>query len=348
MIKIGILGSTGYVGLELARLLSNHPDAEIVFLDSRSYENKAYSSIFPNMKKIIDIPCVSINLDDDESLKGIDLLFCALPHGLSQKAVQTAYRLGIKVIDMSADFRIKNASVYEEWYNVKHEALPELNEAVYGLCELYREDVKKAEIVANPGCYPTSIILALYPLLKERAVALDSLIVDSKSGVSGAGRNLNDAIIYGQCNESVKAYSIGSHRHTPEIEQELSQAAGESTMLQFTPHLIPMTRGILSTIYFNNKKSLTDKDIEEIYKQYYKDEFFIRLLQIGELPQTKAVYGTNYCDIGFKADKRTNRIVLVSAIDNLVKGAAGQAVQNMNLLFNLKETTGLKLTPVWP
>ena len=348
MIKIGILGSTGYVGLELARLLSNHPEAEVVFLDSRSYENKAYSSIFPNMKKILDAPCVSINLDDEASLAGIDLLFCALPHGLSQKAVQTAYKLGIKVIDMSADFRIKSAPVYEEWYGVKQGALKELDEAVYGLCELHREAIKKSQIIANPGCYPTSIILALYPLLKEKAVEIDTLLVDSKSGVSGAGRNLNDAILYGQCNESVKAYSIGNHRHIPEIEQELSLAANEEVIVQFTPHLIPMTRGILSTIYFKNKKNISDNDIEEMYKHYYSKEFFIRLQQQGELPQTKAVYGTNYCDIGFKTDKRTNRIVLVSAIDNLVKGAAGQAVQNMNLLFNLNETTGLKLTPIWP
>ena len=348
MIKIGILGSTGYVGLELARLLSNHPEAEVVFLDSRSYDNKEYSSIFPSMKQILDKPCVSINLAEEDSLQGIDLLFCALPHGLSQKAVQLAYKLGIKVIDMSADFRINDPAVYEEWYGVKQEAIKELDASVYGLCEIHREKIKQAEIIANPGCYPTSIILALYPLLKEKLVAIESLVVDSKSGVSGAGRNLNDAILYGQCNESVKAYSIGNHRHIPEIEQELSLAANEDVMVQFTPHLIPMTRGILSTIYFNNVKSVSDKDIEEIYKHYYKNEFFIRLLQAGELPQTKAVYGTNYCDIGFKVDKRTNRIVLVSAIDNLVKGAAGQAVQNMNLLFKLNESTGLKLTPIWP
>lgn len=348
MIKIGILGSTGYVGLELMRLLSNHPEAEVVFLDSRSYEGKEYSSIFPSMRQIIDTPCISINLDDENSLRGIDLLFCALPHGLSQKAVQAAYKQGIRVIDMSADFRIRNAAVYEEWYGVKQEAVNELSQTVYGLCEIYRDSIKNSHIIANPGCYPTSVILALYPLLKEKAVDIETLIIDSKSGVSGAGRNLNDAILYGQCNESVKAYSIGNHRHIPEIEQELALAAATDVTIQFTPHLIPMTRGILSTIYFKNNKGLSSDEISSIYSHYYSKEYFVRLLKNGELPQTKAVYSTNFCDIGFKVDDRTNRIILVSAIDNLVKGAAGQAVQNMNLLFNLKETTGLQLTPIWP
>lgn len=348
MIKVGILGSTGYVGLELVRLLSNHAEAEVVFLDSRSYEGKEYSSVFPSMRQIIDSPCISINVEDEKALAGIDLLICALPHGLSQKAVRAAYNQGIRVIDMSADFRIKNAAVYEEWYGVKQWAAYELSQTTYGLCEIYRESIKSSQIIANPGCYPTSIILALYPLLKEKAADAETLIIDSKSGVSGAGRNLNDAILYSQCNESVKAYSIGNHRHIPEIEQELSIAAAGEVTVQFTPHLIPMTRGILSTIYFKNKKGLSASEISSIYKHYYDKEFFIRLLENGELPQTKAVCSTNLCDIGFKVDDRTNRIILVSAIDNLVKGAAGQAVQNMNLLFNLKETMGLQLVPAWP
>ncbi|WP_026478022.1 N-acetyl-gamma-glutamyl-phosphate reductase [Alkaliphilus transvaalensis] len=348
MIKAGILGSTGYAGSELTRLLMNHPKVKIEFLDSRSYEGDTYSNIYPNLKGLVDIKCSSIDLANPVELDNIDVLFCALPHGLSQKAVQEGVKRGIKVIDLSADFRISNPSVYEDWYNVEHKALHELKTAVYGLTEIHRENIKTTQLVANPGCYPTSILLAVYPLLKEKLILTEMIIADSKSGVSGAGRNPIDATIYAQCNESVKAYSLGTHRHTPEIEQELSLMAGGQVLIQFTPHLIPMTRGILSTIYVMNSNNLKEKDLVEIYHNYYKNENFIRVLTGGQLPQTKAVVGSNLCDIGFKVDERTGKIILVSAIDNLIKGASGQAVQNMNVMFGIEEMIGLQQMPLWP
>lgn len=348
MIKVGILGSTGYAGSELTRLLGNHPQVEIDFLDSRSYEGEPYSKVYPSLRKKLEKKCVSVDLNNPHQLDNIDALFCALPHGLSQRAVQEGIKRGIKVIDLSADFRITDSLIYEAWYHTRHKALEELEMAVYGLTEIHRAAIKNSQLVANPGCYPTSILLALYPLLKEKAVSAEGIIADSKSGVSGAGRNLTDGTLFAQCNENVKAYSLGVHRHTPEIEQELSIAAGEGVVLQFTPHLIPMNRGILSTIYVNNSKKLTEKDLEEIYTQYYGKEYFIRLLTGGDLPQTKAVAGSNYCDIGFKVDDRTGKLIVVSAIDNLIKGAAGQAVQNMNVMFDIEESLGINQMPLWP
>lgn len=346
MYKIGILGSTGYVGAELSRILSQHKKVELKFLDSRSYVDKKYSQVYPSLKKIVDNKCISADLNRD--LEEIDLLFCALPHALSQMAVKNSLEKGKKVVDISADFRIKNPLAYEKWYNTKHEALDELSEAVYGLTEIYANEIKKARLVANPGCYPTSILLPLYPLLKEQMIISDLFIIDSKSGVSGAGRAATDTNVFGQCNENAKAYGIGSHRHIPEIEQELSIAAGKDIMVQFTPHLIPMTRGILSTIYIDNDKNLKDDDIRNILNDYYDNCKFIRILNEDEYPQTKAVYGSNYCDIGFKIDNRTNKIIIVSAIDNLVKGAAGQAIQNMNLMLGFDEREGLEQAPMWP
>ncbi len=348
MIKAGILGATGYAGAELTRLLIQHPEVNIDFLDSRSYEGIEYSSTYPNLKGLMDIKCTSINLDNPMELDSIDVLFCALPHGLSQKAVQEGLKRGTKVIDLSADFRITNPTVYEDWYNVKHQAVKELQGAVYGLTEIHRETIQQTQLVANPGCYPTSILLALYPLLKEKVVSIENIIADSKSGVSGAGRHPMDGTIYAQCNENVKAYSLGSHRHIPEIEQELSLIANEKVFIQFTPHLIPITRGILSTIYLTNDKGLKELDLVEIYQQYYEKESFIRILLKDHLPQTKAVSGSNFCDIGWRLDERTGKIILVSAIDNLIKGASGQAVQNMNVMFGFQETMGLLQMPLWP
>lgn len=346
MIKVGILGSTGYVGGELTRLLSQHKKVQLKFLDSRSYASMAYSKVYSNLRNIVEDKCTSINLEED--LQEIDLLFCALPHGLSQGAVKKSLEKGKKVVDISADFRLKNPLTYEKWYNTKHEALEALNNAVYGLSEIYSDEISKTQLVANPGCYPTSVLLPLYPLLKEKMIIDDFIIIDSKSGVSGAGRVAVDGNIFGQCNENLKAYGIGVHRHTPEIEQELSIAANKEVMIQFTPHLIPMTRGILSTIYINNNKGLKLEDVKSVLNNYYQKHQFIRILEEGEYPQTKAVYGSNYCDIGFKIDDRTKMIVIVSAIDNLVKGAAGQAVQNMNLMFGFDEGEGLQQGPIWP
>ncbi|MDI9475741.1 MAG: N-acetyl-gamma-glutamyl-phosphate reductase [Natronincolaceae bacterium] len=346
MLKVGIIGATGYAGGELVRLVSNHSELEISFLDSRSYASVEYSKIYPNFKNIVDNKCISINLEKD--LDEIDVFFIALPHGLSQGLVKKILEKNKKVIDLSADFRLRDVDTYEEWYTVKHEAKELLVKAVYGLCEIYADRIREADLVANPGCYPTSVILPLYPLLKERLIDSDIIIVDAKSGVSGAGRSVKDANLFSQCNENLRAYGIGTHRHTPEIEQELSTAAGKRVMAQFTPHLAPMTRGILSTIYLTNNKKVKAREIRDTLEYYYKNQQFIRILEEGEYPQTKAVYGSNYCDIGFKMDERTNTIVVVSAIDNLVKGAAGQAVQNMNLMFGFDIDEGLKQPPVWP
>ncbi|MCC5910390.1 MAG: N-acetyl-gamma-glutamyl-phosphate reductase [Clostridiaceae bacterium] len=346
MIKVGILGATGYVGAEITRLLSRHREVEIMFLDSRSYASMPYENIYANLKHVVKQTCTSVDLDKD--LDDIDLLFCALPHGLSQEAVKKITNKGKKVIDLSADFRLKEKTVYEAWYGVEHKATEELNTAVYGLSEIYSHEIKKANLVANPGCYPTSILLPLYPLLKEKIITTDSFIADCKSGVSGAGRTPSEVNLFSQCNENLRAYGIGVHRHTPEIEQELSLALGKKVIVQFTPHLIPMTRGILSTIYIDNRKALGTEDIKDTLMKYYEKQPFIRILEENAYPQTKAVYGSNYCDIGLKVDERTNNIVIVSAIDNLMKGAAGQAVQNMNLMFDFDETEGLKQVAVWP
>ena len=346
MLKVGIVGATGYAGGELVRLISGHDKLEISFLDSRSYVSVEYSEVYPNLKNIVDDRCVS--MDPEKDLDGIDVLFTALPHGLSQELVKRVLEKGKKVVDIAADFRLKNADTYEKWYGAKHEAKELLVKAVYGLCEIYADEIGKADLIANPGCYPTSVILPLYPLLKEKLVDSNVIIADSKSGVSGAGRSVRDANLFSQCNENFRAYGIGTHRHTAEIEQELSIASGKEVMVQFTPHLAPMTRGILSTIYATNNKGVKAKEIKDTLEYYYNDQKFMRILEEGEYPQTKAVYGSNYCDIGFKIDKRTNTIVMVSAIDNLVKGAAGQAVQNMNLMFGFDVDEGLKQSPVWP
>ena len=348
MIKIGILGSTGYAGSELVRLLSSHPYAEIVFLDSRSYENKSYTDIYPHLESKLDKNCSSIDLMDDSHFKNLDLLFCALPHGLSQIAVKQGLKNKVKVIDLSADFRISDIASYEHWYQVEHLAKEEVKLAVYGLCEINREKIKASSLVANPGCYPTSILLALYPLLKEGVIKAQGIIADSKSGISGAGRNLSDANLFSQCNENIRAYSLCKHRHIPEIEKQLSLYADTPLTLQFSPHLIPMNRGILSTIYADMNKNLSCSEVYDLYSTYYSDEYFVRLLSGGKLPQTKAVSGSNYCDIGFDIDKRTGKIIIVSAIDNLIKGASGQAVQNMNLMFGLDEHTGINQLPMWP
>ncbi|MCK9267519.1 MAG: N-acetyl-gamma-glutamyl-phosphate reductase [Alkaliphilus sp.] len=346
MIKAGIIGATGYAGGELVRLISQHNKLDISFLDSRSYATVEYSKVYPNLKNIIDDKCVSI--DPDENLEDIDVLFTALPHGLSQEPVKKIFKKGKKVIDLSADFRLKNVDTYEKWYNTKHEAVDLLDEAIYGLSEIYSDKISKTQLVANPGCYPTGVLLSLYPLLKEKLVGGDRIIIDAKSGVSGAGRSVRDANLFSQCNENFRAYSIGTHRHTSEIEQELSIAAGKEVVVQFTPHLAPMTRGILSTVYLINNKNVSEKEINDTLDHYYDNQQFVRVLEEGEYPQTRAVYGSNYCDIGFKVDERTNNIIMISAIDNLVKGAAGQAVQNMNLMFGFDISEGLRQPPIWP
>lgn len=346
MIKVGIIGSTGYAGGELVRILTGHKDAEIVWYGSRSYIDQKYASVYQNMFQIVDAKCMDDNME--ELARQADVIFTATPQGLCASLVSEEILSQTKIIDLSADFRLKDVAVYERWYKIEHKSPQFIEEAVYGLCEVNREDVKKARLVANPGCYTTCSILTAYPLAKEGVIDMKTLIVDAKSGTSGAGRGTKVANLYCEVNENMKAYGVATHRHTPEIEEQLSYASGEDVMINFTPHLVPMNRGILATEYASLKKEVTYEDVKAIYDKYYKDEKFIRVLDEGVYPETKWVEGSNYVDINFKIDPRTNRIIMMGAIDNLVKGAAGQAVQNMNLMFGLDEAEGLNLVPMFP
>lgn len=346
MIKAGVIGATGYTGVELVRILSHHPDVEIVGISSQTYEGQNFSDVFPSMVHINE--CVLKNWQAEELADICDVIFLALPHGLSMETAKNVIAKGKKVIDLSGDFRFDLVETYEKWYKVNHTAQELLAVSVYGLPEINRSKISEASIAGNPGCFPTSIILGLAPLLKNNIIDASSIIADSKSGVSGGGRGLNIAFHYAECSENFKAYNIGCHRHTPEIEQELSKLAGQDLTLSFTPHLVPMTRGILSTLYADLINSFTAEELLELYCQFYKNEYFIRIYPDGKYPQTKWVYGSNFCDIGLMVDSRTNRVVVVSAIDNLVKGASGQAVQNMNIMFGLPEKNGLDFAPVFP
>lgn len=346
MIKAGIIGSTGYAGQELVRLLLQHPQAEIVWYGSRSYVDKKYYEVYRNMFRIVDEQCLDDNME--ELSRQADVIFTATPQGLCASLVNEDILSRTKIIDLSADFRIKDVKIYEKWYGIEHKSPQYIPEAVYGLCEINREDIKKARLIANPGCYTTCSILTMYPLVKEKLVNPNSIIIDAKSGTSGAGRGAKMPNLFCEVNESIKAYGVTSHRHTPEIEEQLSYAAGEDILINFTPHLVPMNRGILATAYADLKPGVTREQVQAAYEKYYKEEYFIRLLEPGIYPETRWVEGSNFVDIGYQLDERTNRIVAMGAIDNLVKGAAGQAVQNMNLLFGLPENTGLMLVPVFP
>ena len=347
MIKVGILGASGYTGLELIRILLNHPHVKISVVTSEKYSGNKISDVFPFFKGHLDLKYES--LSPEEVLKKCDFVFSALPHKASMSAVPPLLKAGKKVVDLSADFRLKSPSTYKDWYKEEHKNPELLNSAVYGLPELKRERIKSANLVANPGCYPTSVILALAPLLKGNIIDTDSIIVDSKSGVTGAGRKVEEALLFSECNDNFKAYNIASHRHTPEMEQEISEIAKKAIKITFTPHLLPVNRGILSTIYCSPlNKNLASENILKIYEDFYKGERFVRILGIGKSPQTHYVLGSNYCDIGFQMDERTGRIIIVSAIDNLVKGASGQAVQNMNIMLGFKEDTALEGVGIFP
>ena len=346
MIKVGIIGSTGYAGGELARLLLQRDDIEIKWYGSRSYIGQKYASLYPNMYKIVDEECMDDNMKE---LAGqVDVVFTATPQGLCASLVDEEILSKVKIIDLSADFRIKDVSVYEEWYKLTHASPQFLEEAVYGLPEVNRERVKKARLIANPGCFPTCSFLSVYPLVKEGLVDPDTIIIDAKSGTSGAGRGAKMDSLYCEVNENIKAYGVGTHRHAPEIEEQLSYAAGRPVTISFTPHLVPMNRGILVTAYGSLTKEVTYEEVRAVYDKYYKDEFFVRVLEKDVVPQTRWVEGSNFADVNFKIDPRTRRIVMMGAIDNMVKGAAGQAIQNMNLMFGLPENTGLKQIPVFP
>ncbi|MGC4019395.1 MAG: N-acetyl-gamma-glutamyl-phosphate reductase [Muricomes sp.] len=346
MVKAGIIGSTGYAGGELVRLLAAHKDVEIVWYGSRSYIDKKYADVYRNMFEIVDDVCMDDNME--ELASQVDVIFTATPQGLCASLINEEILSKVKVIDLSADFRIKDVATYEKWYGLEHKSPQFIQEAVYGLCEINREDVKKARLVANPGCYTTCSILTVYPLAKEGMIDMDTLIIDAKSGTSGAGRGANVSNLYCEVNENIKAYGVATHRHTPEIEEQLGYAAGQEVLLNFTPHLVPMNRGILVTGYAKLKKDVTDEEIKAVYDKYYGNEKFVRVLEKDICPETKWVEGSNYVDVNFKIDRRTGRIIMMGAMDNLVKGAAGQAVQNMNLMFGLRETEGLELIPMFP
>ena len=346
MIKVGIIGATGYAGSELVRILLGHQDVEIKWYGSRSYIDKKYASIYQNFFQLVDANCMDDNME--VLADQVDVIFTATPQGLCASLVNEEILSKVKIIDLSADFRIKDVKVYEEWYKLEHKSPQFIEEAVYGLCEINREDVKKARLVANPGCYTTCSILTCYPLVKEGIIDPNTIIVDAKSGTSGAGRGAKVDNLFCEVNENMKAYGVATHRHTPEIEEQLGYACGEKITINFTPHLVPMNRGILATAYASLKKDVTYEEVKAIYDKYYADEKFVRVLEKDVCPQTKWVEGSNYVDVNFKIDPRTNRIIMMGAIDNLVKGAAGQAVQNMNLMFGLKESEGLELVPMFP
>ena len=348
MIKVGIIGATGYAGNELVRLLLGHKDAEIVWLGSRSYIDQNYSDVYRNMFKLVDAKCMDDNME--QLANEVDVIFTATPQGLCASLVNDEILSKTKIIDLSADFRLKDVNVYEQWYKLEHKAPQYIDEAVYGLCEINRDGVNKdTRIIANPGCYTTTSILTLYPLVKEGIINPDTIIIDAKSGTSGAGRGAKVANLFCEVNESMKAYGVGTHRHTPEIEEQLGYACGRDDLkLIFTPHLVPMNRGILVTAYANLAKDVTYEDVKAAYDKYYDKEYFVRVLPKDVCPETRWVEGSNFVDIGFKIEPRTNRLIMMGALDNLVKGAAGQAVQNMNLLFGLPENEGLQLAPMFP
>ena len=346
MIRVGIIGSTGYAGGELVRLLVNHKEAEIKWYGSRSYVDKKYADVYQNFFQIVDDKCLDDNMEAlaDE----VDVIFTATPQGLCASLVNEDILNKVKIVDLSADFRIKDVKTYENWYGMEHKSPEFIKEAVYGLCEINREDIKNARLIANPGCYPTCSTLSIYPLAKEGLIDMNTLIVDAKSGTSGAGRGAKLPNLFCEVNENMKAYGVASHRHTPEIEEQLGYASGEEVLINFTPHLVPMNRGILATEYAKLKKEVTYEEVKAVYDKYYKDEKFIRVLDKDVCPETKWVEGSNYVDINFRIDPRTNRIIMMGAIDNLVKGAAGQAIQNMNIMFGLPEYEGLDLVPMFP
>jgi len=369
-IKVGIIGATGYAGQELVRLLLPRKDVEIVWYGSHSYVGQNYSSIYGNLFKLVDAKCLDDNLTDLS--READVIFTATPQGYLASVINNEILANSVVIDLSADFRLKDVKTYEKWYGIEHKAPQFISKAVYGLCEINRENIHgPVRLIANPGCYTTTSILTLYPLVKNHLIDPETIVIDAKSGTSGAGRGNKTANLYCEVNESIKPYGVATHRHTPEIEEQLGYAydiydqnmtnermarnlcetgepGGHPFTLNFTPHLVPMNRGILATCYAKLKDGVTADRIRQCYEDCYRDEYFIRLLPAGKFPETRWVEGSNFVDIGFTVDERTGRVIACGALDNVVKGAAGQAVQNMNLLFGCGETEGLTMPPMFP
>jgi N-acetyl-gamma-glutamyl-phosphate reductase len=344
--NIAIVGSSGYTGGELMRILLNHPRVTVTAITSEKSAGKPITSIFPHLAGLTSLVCE--HLDPDTISKKSDLVFLALPHVTSQEVAFRFHKLGKKVVDLSADYRLSDPAAYATWYEHTHQYPELLKDAVYGLPELHRDKIKKASLIANPGCYPTSAILGLAPFMHKGRVDLGSIVIDSTSGVSGAGRSPSLAHHFPEVNEGFMAYKVGTHRHTPEIEQELSALAGQQITLSFTPHLAPMNRGILTTIYAKQSSVSDTASLYALFQEYYKEAPFVRMLPLGQFPNVRNVRGSNFCDIGIYSDQRTGRAVVVTAIDNLVKGASGQAIQNMNLMMGFDEEEGLRFAGVCP
>jgi N-acetyl-gamma-glutamyl-phosphate reductase len=341
-IKAGVIGATGYAGVELVRLLLKHPNVEIAAVSSVSFEGKQLDEVYPALRKICGLECG----DADEVVSACDVVFAALPHGLSQDIAYRCVNLGKKFIDLGADFRLENPEEYEKWYACEYR-YPELHEkAVYGIPELFRDEIKGKSLVANPGCYPTSAALGLAPALRAGIIEPEGIVIDSKSGVTGAGRKPTQGTHFPECNEAFSAYKVAEHRHTPEIEQTLSRISGDKASVTFVPHLLPVNRGILSTMYAKLNKEITAAQVREMYREAYDGEYFVRVLPEGAGADIKNVKCSNYCDIQVYVDEHTKTLIVTSAIDNMVKGASGQAVQNMNLLFGFEETAGIDMIPL--
>lgn len=340
-IKVGIIGATGYAGVELIRLLLGHPKAEITALCSVSFEGKPISEIYPALYHIND----DILVDEDTVIDNCDVIFASVPHGVSEELAVKCLAKGKLLIDLGADFRLHDEADYKEWYKGNYKHPQAHRNAVYSIPEITGDAVKSADVIANPGCYPTSIAIGLAPALKHKLISTKGIVIDSKSGVTGAGRGLTQNTHYPECNEAFAPYKVGTHRHTPEIEQMLSEVAGETLTVTFVPHLLPVNRGIVSTIYADLEKEMSVEEIHKIYEDMYKDKEFVRVVKLGDVPNLKNVHYSNYCDVGIFVDTRANKLIVVSTIDNMVKGAAGQAIQNMNLKCGLEEDCGLHLVP---
>lgn len=336
-INVGVIGATGYAGAELVRLLMSHPAVRIAALSSKSFEGQKMSEVYPNLLCVCDLTLT----DEDQVIAASDVVFASLPHGLSEKIAVKCLAQGKKLIDIGADFRLSDPEDYKQWYGLDYQEPQTHANSVYIIPELMRGQYKGQPIIGNPGCYPTSVALGLAPVVKHNLFAEDSIVIDSKSGVTGAGRGLTQTSHFPDCNEAFSPYKIASHRHTPEIEQTLSALAGKKVLVTFTPHLLPLNRGIISTCYLKVKDGVRFDEVKSLYREFYAGEKFVRVLPDGAVANLKNVRMSNYCDISLHFDKRTGRLIVVSAIDNMVKGAAGQAIQNMNIMFGLNESAGL-------
>lgn len=345
-VKVGIVGGTGYTGVELLRILATHPQAEVTMITSRSEDGVALVDMFPNLRGHYDD--LKYSVPDAEKLKTCDMVFFATPHGVAMSMADELTSAGVKIIDLAADFRIEDLDVWSKWYGMVHTEAKLFEKVAYGLPEYYREQIKQAQIIANPGCYPTSAMLGALPLLKNDLVDAANIIVDGKSGVSGAGRGANVAMLGAEMSESFKAYGVGGHRHLPEMKEKMAQIGGSEVGLTFVPHLVPMVRGMESTIYANMKIDMSQEALQALYEETYKDEPFVDVMPAGSLPETRMVKGSNMCRIAIYRPAGSSQVVITSVIDNLVKGAAGQAVQNMNIMFDLDETLGLQQVALLP